>query len=113
MFERRKYLLAIVCLFIIGQVVFNAIDIGEKNVKPIHAIRTNKELVKKTLVEIKPQTKIRKHEKFLNSGSQKLDVIEPGHFSNTYLVTEPGFSVSNIMIMKAKKSGEGHNINMK
>jgi hypothetical protein len=113
MFEKRKYLLALVCLCIIGGVIFNAIYIEEKNEKSVHAIRTNKELVKKTLVEIKPQTKIRKYEKFLSDGSQNLAVIEQGHFSNTYLVTEPEFPVSNIIIMKAKKPGGGHNINMK
>ena len=108
MFKKRKYLLALVCLCIIGEVVFNAIYIGKKNEKSVHAIRTNKELIKKTLVEIKPQTKIRKNEKFLSVGSQKLDVIEQGHFSNTYLVTEPEFPVSNIMIMQVKKPGGGH-----
>ena len=61
MLKKRRILLFLICVFIIGGIIFNAVYIRRKHEESIQDINIKKELGTDLLVDVKPWTKIDIH----------------------------------------------------
>ena len=127
----KHFLLAFICLLVIGGVFYGGIYTERKYGNSVQAITVNEKVAKAkevleikakdetiakykeevaetTLNEKKSQVKSDETKKNSNSNSQKVIVIDPGHSSIVDLATEPEAPGSKTM--KIKEPGGGHGI---